>query len=410
MRDEFPVFKQLVYGKRLAYLDSAATAQKPQCVIDAVVNAYSNINGNVHRSMHYLSDQATQAFEATRIQVKNFINAKQSKECIFVRGTTEAINLVASSYGEQNVHPGDEILISGLEHHSNIIPWQMLCQKKDARLKVIPLLPNGELDLSRLDDLLTDKTKILAITYVSNALGTVTPLKKLIDRAHAKQAVVVVDGAQAVPHLKIDVQELNCDFFAFSSHKMYGPTGVGILYGKESLLNAMPPYQGGGEMMITVTHENTIYNEIPYKFEAGTPAIAEVIGLGRAIQFIEEVGFPFIKQQEQVLLHYATQKLQEFPEIKLIGTAAEKISVISFVMAGIHPHDIATIFDQYGVAVRGGRHCAMPLMDYFGLPATVRISFGLYNTMEDIEQMLHALKEVIRVFKKQRISKYQKEV
>lgn len=401
IRHQFPIFKQSIHGHRLAYLDSAATTQKPQCVIDTLSHYYTDMNSNVHRGVHHLSEKATLAYEKARYQVKTFINAKETKECVFVRSTTEAINLVATCFGELYVNPGDEILISALEHHSNIVPWQMLCQRKQAILKVIPMNTQGELDLSTLDSLLTPKTKLLAITHVSNALGSVIPLKKIIQAAHAKNVVVLVDGAQSAPHLKIDVQDLDCDFFVFSGHKLYGPTGVGVLYGKEHLLKAMPPYQGGGDMILTVSFSETTYNDIPYKFEAGTPAIAPVLGLSRALQFIEEIGFDAITQHEQSLLKYTLDSLLQLPDIQLVGTAAQKIGVISFIMEGIHPHDIGTILDQKGVAVRSGHHCAMPIMDFLGLPATVRISLGLYNTEEDIDQCINALKVVRSVFKKQ---------
>lgn len=405
IREEFPIFSQTIYGHRLAYLDSAATAQKPQCVINALTQYYSQINANVHRGVHYLSDKATLAFEEARARVQKFINAKHARECIFVRSTTEAINLVAMSFGETFIQPGDEILVSALEHHSNIVPWQMLCKRKQATLKVIPMNAQGMLELNLLDSLLTEKTKLLAITQVSNALGTVNPLKAIIAKAHTKKVKVLVDGAQSAPHLKIDVQDLGCDFFAFSGHKAYGPTGIGVLYGKEQLLTTMSPYQGGGDMILKVTFPETTYNDIPYKFEAGTPSIAEAIGLGTALTFISDLGIQAIEDHEQALLKFAQDALKQFSAIQFIGTADEKIGVISFVMDGIHAHDIGTILDQYGVLVRSGHHCAMPLMDFLDIPASVRLSFGMYNTEQDVEQCVQALKQVMRIFRKQPLLK-----
>ncbi|HXH54854.1 MAG TPA: cysteine desulfurase, partial [Gammaproteobacteria bacterium] len=381
------------------YLDNAATTQKPQCVLDTLNQYYSEMNANIHRGVHQLSTIATQAFESARTSVQKFINAKQAKECIFVRGATEAINLVAASFGGKFVNSGDEILVSAMEHHSNIVPWQMLCQAKGAHLKVIPMNERGELKLETLEQLLSKKTKLLAITHASNALGTLNPLKEIIQSAHAHHIPVLVDGAQSAPHLKIDVQALDCDFFTFSSHKTYGPTGVGVLYGKAHLLEAMPPYQGGGDMILQVSFEKSTYNEIPFKFEAGTPAIAEAIALGSALEYLERLGWDFITKHEKTLLGDATEKLSSFPGLKIIGTAKEKVGVISFTLDGVHPHDIGSILDQFGIAIRAGHHCAMPIMDFFNVPATARVSFGIYNTLDDIDKLIMGLHEVRRIFK-----------
>ncbi len=399
IRADFPILKQKIYGYPLAYLDSAATSQKPDSVINALSQFYQQNNANIHRGVYYLSESATKAYENARHSVQRFINAPHAKECIFVRSTTEAINLVAQCFGHLRVQPGDEIALSAMEHHSNIVPWQMLCEKKGATLKILPMNQRGELELDTLEHILTPKTKLLAITHASNALGTLNPIKKIIDVAHAHQVPVLVDGAQSTPHLKIDVQDLDCDFFTFSGHKTYGPTGIGVLYGKSRWLESMPPYQGGGEMISHVSFAKTTYNDLPYKFEAGTPAIAEVIALGTALEYIESIGWDFIRNHEQQLLAYATEALSSLPFIKLIGTAEEKIGVISFTMEGVHPHDVGSIVDQYGVAIRAGHHCAMPIMDFFNIPATARASFGLYNTLSDIDQLLQALQEVRKIFK-----------
>jgi cysteine desulfurase/selenocysteine lyase len=398
IRSDFPILKKTIHGHPLVYLDNAATTQKPQCVLDSLNQYYSEMNANIHRGVHQLSTIATEAYENARALVQKFINAKHAKECIFVRGTTEAINLVATSFGGKHVKKDDEILISALEHHSNIVPWQMLCQAKGAHLKVIPMNEQGELKLEMLEQLFSKKTKLLAITHASNALGTLNPLAEIIKRAHAHHIPVLVDGAQSAPHLKIDVQALDCDFYTFSSHKTYGPTGVGILYGKADLLEAMPPYQGGGEMILQVSFEKSTYNEIPFKFEAGTPAIAEVIAFGSALEYLENVGWDYITAHEKTLLHYATEKLGSFPGLQILGTAKEKVGVISFTLDGVHPHDIGSIVDQWGVAIRTGHHCAMPIMDFFNVPATARASFGLYNTCDDIDQLIVGLHEVRRIF------------
>ncbi|MEY3182925.1 MAG: Cysteine desulfurase SufS [Pseudomonadota bacterium] len=407
MRDvsaAFPILKQSLYeGKRLAYLDSAATTQKPQVVIDALQQYYLTQNANIHRGVHYLSQVATQAFEATREKVRRLLNAKAVEECVFVKGTTDAINLVASSFGELAIGPGDEILISALEHHSNIVPWQLLCQRKSAILRVIPMKKEGNLDLSNIETLLGPKTKLLALAHVSNALGTRLPVEQLIAMARAKNIPVLLDGAQAIAHLPVDVQALDCDFYVFSSHKMYGPTGVGVLYAKRTWLEKMPPYQGGGEMISTVTFEKTVYNDIPHKFEAGTPPIGEVIGLGAAIDFLQALDINRVHDTEQQLLRYAMAQLQAMPGITLVGDALPKVGAISFIMQGIHPHDIGTILDRQGVAIRTGHHCAMPIMDFYGISGTARVSLGVYNTQQDIDQCMHALADVKKFFKGQSV-------
>ena len=398
IRADFPILQKTIHGHPLVYLDNAATTQKPQCVLDALNQYYSGMNANIHRGVHQLSTIATQAFENARASVQKFINAKHAKECIFVRGATEAINLVAASFGGKFVNSGDEILISAMEHHSNIVPWQMLCQTKGAHLKIIPMNKQGELNLETIGQLFNKKTRLLAITHASNALGTRNPLSEIIQSAHAHHVPVLVDGAQSAPHLKIDVQALDCDFFTFSSHKTYGPTGVGVLYGKTHLLEAMPPYQGGGEMILQVNFEKSTYNEIPFKFEAGTPAIAEVIAFGNALEYLERLGWDFITKHEKTLLQDATEKLSAFPGLKIIGTAKEKVGVISFTLDGVHPHDIGSILDQFGIAIRTGHHCAMPIMNFFNVPATARASFGIYNTIDDIDKLINGLHEVRRIF------------
>lgn len=402
IRSDFPLLEQPIKGRRLVYLDSAATTQKPACVLETIQQYYREFNANVHRGVYSLSAQATKAYEAARLQVQTFLNAKEARECIFVRGTTEAINLVAHSFGETFIQANDEILISEMEHHSNIVPWQLLCQRKKAQLKFIPLTLQGELDLSKLQDLLSSKTKLVALTQVSNVLGTINPIAQIIQQAHAKGIPVLIDGAQAVPHLKVDVQALDCDFYVFSSHKVYGPTGVGVLYGKAAWLEKLSPYQGGGEMIEKVSlNTGTTYQDIPLKFEAGTPPIAEAIALGKALQYLSALGFTAIARHEQQLLEATLSLLSEDPSIRLIGKARERIGVVSFVMEGIHPHDIGTIMDQCAVALRTGHHCAMPIMEYFDIPGTSRLSFGIYNTLEDIEQFGLALQEVKRIFKRE---------
>ncbi len=399
IREDFPILKQMIHGKPLAYLDNAATTQKPYCVIDSLTQYYTETNANIHRGVHHLSEAATKAYEDARIKVQSFLNASSHRECIFVKSTTEAINLVAATFGEQYIQPGDEILISALEHHSNIVPWQFLCQKRGALLKVMPINKLGELKLEKLEQLITTKTKLLAISYASNALGTINPLKEIIKIAHAHHIPVLVDAAQAAPHLKMDVQALDCDFLTFSGHKIYGPTGIGVLYGKSHWLEELPPYQGGGDMIKQVTFEYSTYNDIPFKFEAGTPPIAEAIALGQALDYLNQLGWDFIITHEKNLLEYTTNALTSFSGVKLIGTAREKVSVISFTLQGVHPHDIGSIVDQEGVAIRTGHHCAMPIMDFFKVPATARASMGIYNTLEDIDRLIIGLHKVKQIFK-----------
>ncbi len=393
----FPLLRQLVNGKPLVYFDNAATSQKPQVVIDAMVRYYESVNSNIHRGVHYLSERATQAYEEVRVKTRDYVHAVDQREIIFVRGATEAINLVAHSFGRRYVRAGDEILISTMEHHSNIVPWQILCEELGTKLTVIPMNDRGELILEEFERLLTGKTRILAVTHVSNALGTINPVKELIARAHAQGIPVLVDGAQAVPHMRVDVQDLDCDFYAFSAHKMFGPTGVGVLYGKSKWLEEMPPYQGGGDMIKSVTFEKTLYNDIPYKFEAGTPNIGGGIGLGAAIDYLHEIDLDAIQQFEHELLVYATEKLLTIPGVKIIGTAQKKAGVLSFTLEGIHPHDIGTILDVEGIAIRTGHHCAQPVMKFFGVPATARVSFAFYNTKEEVDAFIKAMYKVIEV-------------
>ena len=398
VRRDFPILKRTVHGRRLVYLDNAATSQKPQVVIGAISRYYEEGNANIHRGVHFLSAWATDAYETSRKAVQRFLNAGDASEIIFVRGATEAINLVAQTYGRTHVGAGDEVLITAMEHHSNIVPWQILCEEKGAVLKVAPINDEGELLLDEFQDMLGPRTRLVAVTHVSNALGTVNPLKRLIEMAHSRNIPVLVDGAQAVPHLAVDVQALDCDFYVFSGHKMYGPTGTGVLYGKADLLEAMPPYQSGGDMISSVTFEKTIYNKLPYKFEAGTPDIAGVIGLHVAIQYLSSLGMDKVAAYEHDLLTNATEAVAGIAGVRLIGTAKEKASVLSFVVEGVHPHDIGTILDQDGIAVRTGHHCAQPVMERFGVPATVRASFGLYNTREEVDALVEAIQKVREVF------------
>ena len=398
IRKDFPILKQKVHGKPLVYLDNAATTQKPLEVIETIDKYYKEYNSNIHRGLHLLSEKATEAYEAVRFKAQKFLNAADSKEIIFTRGTTEGINLVAQTWGRKNVGSGDEVLMTNMEHHSNIVPWQMLCEEKGAALKVVPINEEGELVLEELKNLFTPKTKILAITHVSNALGTVNPIAEIIKLAHSKGVKVLVDGAQAVPHLAVDVQELDCDFYVFSGHKLYGPTGIGVLYGKYALLDAMPPYQGGGDMISSVTFEKTLYKKPPYKFEAGTPHIAGVIGLGAALDYVGKIGLGNIAAQEQDLLAYGTKKLSEIPGLKIIGTAKHKAGVLSFTLGEIHPHDIGTILDREGVAIRAGHHCAQPVMERFQIPATARASLAFYNTRSEIDALTKAIRKVMEVF------------
>jgi len=396
-REQFPILKRQVKGYPLIYLDNAATSQKPQVVIDALVNYYSNFNANIHRGIHTLAEEATAAFEATRDAVKSFINASGREEIIFTRGTTEGINLVAATWGRANVKAGDEIIISTMEHHSNIVPWQVLCEEKGATLKVIPVNDHGEIIWEEFLKLVSPKTKLISIVHVSNALGTVNPVKAIIAEARKVGAVVMVDGAQSTVHLDIDVQDMDCDFFAFSSHKMYGPTGIGVLYGKKALLQEMPVYQGGGEMIKEVTFAKTTFNELPYKYEAGTPNIADTVALKAAIDFINEYGKATMRAHEDELLEYATEQLQQIPGLTIIGQAKEKVSLVSFIIDKIHPQDIAILLDNRGIAVRTGHHCAQPLIDRFCIPGTTRASFAAYNTKEEIDELVKGLHRAIKL-------------
>ncbi|OYX85907.1 MAG: cysteine sulfinate desulfinase [Flavobacteriales bacterium 32-34-25] len=392
IRADFPILNQKVNGKPLVYFDNGATSQKPQVVIDAIAKYYQEINANIHRGVHTLSQLATDAYEIARGKVQNHINAKHAHEVLFTSGTTFGINLIANGFASI-LKPGDEVVVSSLEHHSNIVPWQMLCEKTGATLKVIPMDENGELIMSEYDKLLSDKTKIVTVNHISNALGIINPIKYMIDKAHEVGAAILIDGAQSVPHLKPDVQALDCDFYAFSGHKMCGPTGTGILYGKEAWLNKLPPYQGGGEMIKEVTFEKTTYAELPHKFEAGTPNIAGGIVLGTAIDYMNEVGFENIQQQELELLAYATERLSEIEGLRIYGNSKNKTSVVSFNIEGIHPYDIGTIIDKLGIAVRTGHHCAQPIMNFFGIPGTIRASFSFYNTKEEIDALVEAVKK-----------------
>jgi len=397
IRKQFPILSRTVKGKPLVYLDNAATSQKPQSVIDTLTNYYSSYNANIHRGIHTLAEEATAAFEAARNTVQQFIGAASREEIIFTKGTTEGINMVASTWGRQNIKTGDEIIISTMEHHSNIVPWQVLCEEKKAVLKIIPVNEEGELLLDEYAKLLGPKTKLVSIVHVSNALGTVNPVKKMIDMAHMTGAVVFVDGAQSSVHLDIDVQEMDCDFFAFSSHKVYGPTGVGVLYGKKNLLETMPVFQGGGEMIKEVTFEKTWYNDLPYKYEAGTPNIADTIAFKTALDFINNTGKEKIRKHEEAILGYATTQLEQLPGLKIIGNAREKVSVISFVINNIHPQDIGILLDNRGIAVRTGHHCAQPLMKRFGIPGTTRASLAVYNTKEEIDELILGLEKTIKM-------------
>jgi cysteine desulfurase / selenocysteine lyase len=398
IRQDFPVLKQTIHGKPLVYLDSAATAQKPYSVIDAIRRFHEVDCANIHRGVHELSQRSTAAYEETRSKARKFLNARTKAELIFVRGTTEAVNLVSSSWGRRNVKAGDEIVVSAMEHHSNIVPWQMLCEETGATLRVIPMNERGELILEEYEKLLNPRTKMVAFCQVSNALGTINPTKQMIEMAHKAGALTLVDGAQAAPHMKVDVQALDADFYAFSGHKVFGPTGIGILYGKAKLLNAMPPYQGGGDMIRTVTFEKTTYNDLPYKFEAGTPNIAGGIGLGAAFEYACKLGLDKIAAYEHELLVYGTEALSQIPGLRLIGTAREKAAVLSFVIEGIHPHDIGTVLDRQGIAVRTGHHCAQPVMDAFHVPATTRASLACYNTAAEIDALVAGIRKVKEVF------------
>jgi cysteine desulfurase/selenocysteine lyase len=398
IRRDFPALQQMVHGKPLIYLDNAATSQKPQAVIDALMSFYARDCANIHRGVHLLSERATRAYEDSRTKIRKFIGAGDDREIIFVRGATEGINLVAQSFARPMLKTGDEILISAFEHHSNIVPWQILCDQTGARLRIIPMNQRGELLLDQYESMLTERTKLVSIAHVSNALGTINPVRGMVERAHAREIPVLIDGAQAVPHMAVDVAALDCEFYAFSGHKMYGPTGAGILYGKAHLLEAMPPYQGGGDMISSVTFEKTIYNRLPYKFEAGTPDIAAAIALGAAVDYLQGIGMDRIAAYEQGLLRYATEAFATLSGVRLIGTAREKASVLSFVVDGVHPHDVGTILDQEGIAIRTGHHCAQPVMDFFHLPATARASLAFYNTRAEIDALTAGIRKVSEVF------------
>ncbi|MFU8895445.1 MAG: SufS family cysteine desulfurase [Gammaproteobacteria bacterium] len=398
VRQDFPILHQLVHDQPLAFLDSAASAQRPVQVIEAIAEYYRRDHANVHRGVYQLSQRATAAFEGAREKIARFINAASSREVIFTRGTTEAINLVAQSWGRANLGPGDEIAITHLEHHANIVPWQMLCEQTGATLKVIPMTPTGELDMAAAGELIGPQTRLLAFGHVSNALGTINPVAELVALARSAGALVLVDGAQGVPHMRVDVQGLDCDFYAFSGHKMFGPTGIGVLWGREQLLKAMPPWQGGGDMILAVSFEKTTYNQLPWKFEAGTPNIAGAIGLGAAVDYLERLDFQRAAAWEHELLEYGTAALGAVEGLRIIGTAPHKAAVISFSLEGVHPHDIGTIVDHAGVAIRTGHHCAMPVMEYFGVPATARASFAFYNTKAEIDRLVAALRQAREVF------------
>jgi cysteine desulfurase / selenocysteine lyase len=398
IRRDFPILDQTIHGKKLVYLDNAATSQKPRAVIDAIVRYYQHDNANIHRGVHTLSVRATEAHDEARETVRRFIQASDASEIVFVRGATEAVNLVAETYGRANVGADDEVLITAMEHHSNIVPWQILCEEKGAHLRVAPINDAGELELDAFEKLISPRTRIVSVAHVSNALGTVNPLRKIIQLAHAHDVPVLVDGAQAVPHLPVDVQALGCDFYAFSGHKVYGPTGIGVLYGKEEVLAELPPYQGGGDMISSVTFEKTTYNVVPYKFEAGTPDIAGAIGLGVALEYVMGLGMDGVAAHGQDLLAYATEKVGAIDGVRLIGTAKERAGVLSFVMEGVHPHDLGTILDRSGIAIRTGHHCAQPVMDRFGIPATARASFAVYNTNEDVDALVEGIRAAREVF------------
>ena len=398
VRADFPIFEHPINGHPLVFLDSAASAQKPRATIDALSRVYETEYANIHRGVYDLSMRTTKAFEGARDKVRDFLGAAESREVIFVRGGTEGINLVAQTYGRANLEAGDEIILSHMEHHSNIVPWQMLRDEKDLTLRVAPIDDQGNFLLDEFEKLLNERTKIVAITHASNALGTIVPLKQVIAMAHDRGAVVLVDGCQAVPHMTVDVVDLDCDFYVFSGHKLYGPSGIGALYGKAALLEAMPPYQGGGEMILTVAFDKTEFNVIPHKFEAGTPHIAGVIALGATIDYLNELGFDHIAAHEKMLLEYATERLTEFNSLHLIGTADNKASILSFTLQGIHPHDIGTVLDRSGIAIRAGHHCAQPVMDRFGIAATARASFGIYNSREDVDALAAAIGKTIEMF------------
>ncbi|MCD6091472.1 MAG: cysteine desulfurase [Bacteroidales bacterium] len=395
---QFPILKQQINKYPLVYFDNAATTQKPQMVIDRISNYYTNFNSNIHRGVHHLSQKATDAYEKARISVKDFIHATSSKEIIFTKGTTDSINLLAFSFGETFLKEGDEIIVSELEHHSNIVPWQMLCERKKAKLRVIPVNDEGDLLLNEYSKLLNERTRLVAVGHVSNALGTLNPVKKIIDLAHKNKSLVLIDGAQAIAHISVNVQDLDCDFYAFSSHKMYGPMGIGVLFGKKNLLEQLQPYQGGGEMIASVSFEKTTYNELPFKFEAGTPNVADVLGLEAAIEFIQKEGIENLAVLEEEVLNYATSEFQKIDRIQIIGKAKNKVGVLSFLIDGIHPYDVGTILDQMGIAVRTGNHCAEPIMKRMGIRGTIRASFSAYNTKEEIDRFVQAIHKTIEMF------------
>lgn len=399
IRQDFPILLDKIYNKPLVYFDNAATTQKPMCVIDRIVHGYTHGNANIHRGVHFLSQKATEEHENARTTVQHFIHAARSSEIVFTRGTTESINLVAFSFGETFCQPGDEIIISAMEHHANIVPWQMLKDRKGIVLKVIPMLPDGTLDMPAFSKLLNNKTKLVAVTHVSNVLGTINPIQEIIQLAHNSNVPVLIDGAQAVPHIAIDVQQLDVDFYVFSAHKVYGPTGIGVLYGKEEWLNKMQPYQGGGEMIAKVTFEKTTYNELPFKFEAGTPDYIGSTALATALEYIQQIGLNAIATYENDLLQYATAKLLQVPGLKIYGEASHKSSVISFLVQGIHHYDMGTMLDKLGIAVRTGHHCAQPIMDYYGIEGTVRASFAFYNTKEEVDKLIEGVNRVVSMFK-----------
>ena len=398
VRKDFPILSREVGGKPLVYLDSAATSQKPQVVIDALVDYYTGMNANIHRGVHTLSQEATEAYEGARTKVRHFINAAEEPEIVFTRGTTEGINLVAQTLGVQRVGPGSEIIISNMEHHSNVVPWQILCEQRGARLRVVPINDDGELLMDEYEQLLGPQTALVSITHISNALGTINPVKDIVAMAHGHGVPVLLDGAQAAPHTPVDVRDLDCDFYAFSGHKLFGPTGIGVLYGKREWLESMPPYQGGGEQIKSVTYEKTIYNDLPYKFEAGTPHIAGVIGLGAAIDYVNGIGMERAAAYEHELLEYGTEQLQAIEGLRLLGTARQKAAVLSFLLDGIHPHDIGTVLDTQGIAIRTGHHCAQPLMQRFQIPATARASFAFYNTKAEIDALVEGIHRTFEVF------------
>ena len=399
IRKDFPILAQKVYGKPLVYFDNAATSQKPQCVIDSLVKYYSEYNANIHRGVHFLSQKASVAYDEVRGKVRQFINAESEQEIVFVRGTTEGINLVASSYGRKNINAGDEVIITAMEHHSNIVPWQLLCEEKGAKLRIIPINNDGEIIFEEFEKLLNERTKFISVVYISNSLGTVNPVKRIIEKAHQLDIPVMVDAAQAVAHIEVDVQDLDCDFMAFSSHKMYGPTGTGVLYGKMKLLEDMPPYQGGGDMIRSVSFEKTTYNDVPYKFEAGTPNVADVIAFGAAIDYLSKLNHGAIERYEKDLLEHATQQLSEIKELKITGTAKEKAGVISFILEGINAMDAGMYLDTLGIAVRTGQHCTEPVMDFFKIPGTIRALFLFYNTKEEIDALVEGVKKAIKLLK-----------